>query len=111
MRLHWRFEWDKKKAVQNLRRHGVMLDDAAVVLGQEDGDFYLIEDYDDEHSNKEDRYCTFGSHPEDRGKILRISWTDRTDEEGQVTRIISVRGANSLERKLYAEQIQRRNRS
>ncbi|MGA2443736.1 MAG: BrnT family toxin, partial [Tepidisphaeraceae bacterium] len=70
----------------------------------------LIEEYDDEHSDEEDRYRTIGSHPQDRGIVLCLSWTEREDEEGSTTRIISARAATSRERKRYAAEIQRRNR-
>jgi uncharacterized protein len=111
MRLHWRFEWDRRKAKVNIRNHGVSLDDAATVLAQEDAEMYLIEEYDDEHSDEEDRYRTIGSHPQDRGIILCISWTQRETEEEAVTRIISARAATPSERKRYSREIQRRNRS
>jgi uncharacterized DUF497 family protein len=111
MKLHRRFEWDKAKAAENSRRHGVTFEQALKILGQEDGDLYLFEDYDDEHSDEEARYCTFGSHPDGLGVVVRISWTDRTDEYGQITRIISARRSNGKERKAYEEYIWRRNRS
>jgi uncharacterized DUF497 family protein len=111
MRLHWRFEWDRRKAKLNIRRHGVSFDDAATILAQEAGNLYLIEEYDDEHSDEEDRYRTIGSHPQDRAIVLCISWTEREDEEGAITRIISARAASSWERKQYERQIRGRDRS
>ena len=111
MRLHFRFEWDSAKAASNLRRHGVSFDDAARVLGQAEGDYYLIEEFDDAHSEQEDRYRTFGSHPEDRTIVLQISWTERESKTGPVTRVISARAASPRQRKEYAERIRRKNRS
>ncbi len=110
MRLHWKFEWDRRKAKQNIRWHGVSFEDAATVLAQENADVHLIEEYDDEHSDEEDRYRTIGSHPQDRGIVLCISWTQREDEKDSITRIISARAATPGEWKRYAAQIQRRNR-
>jgi uncharacterized DUF497 family protein len=111
-KLHTRFEWDNDKAAQNeSAHHGVTFDDAREVLEQEDGDIYLIESYDDEHSDKEDRYVTFGSHPLDRNIVLRISWTERIDPDEPVTRIISARPANQKQRKEYAEEIRKRIRN
>jgi uncharacterized DUF497 family protein len=91
MRLHRKFEWDRRKAKLNIRRHRVSFDEAATVLAEENGDIHLIEEYDDEHSDEEDRYRTIGSHPQDRGIVLCISWTEREDEEGSTTRILSAR--------------------
>jgi uncharacterized protein len=108
MRLHRRFEWDSKKAGMNMRRHDLSFDDAATVLGQHDGEIYLIEEYDDEHSHEEDRYRTFGSHPQDRNIVLCISWTERQDKKGSITRIISARFATPRQRKEYAVQIRKR---
>ena len=111
MRLHWRFEWDRRKAKRNLRQHGVSMDEAALMLAQENADIYLIEEYDDEHSDEEDRYRTIGSHPQDRGIILCVSWTEREDEEGSITRIISARTATASERRRYIREVHGRNRS
>ncbi|MGD0139985.1 MAG: BrnT family toxin [Tepidisphaeraceae bacterium] len=111
MRLHWRFEWDRRKARLNVRRHGASFDEAATVLAQENAEIYLIEEHDDEHSDEEDRYRTIGSHPQDRGIVLCIFWTEREDDEGSITRIISARAATPWERKRYAGQIHGRNRS
>ena len=73
MRLHQGFEWDESKVETNLKKHGVSFDNAARVLGDEDGDFYHVEEYDQEHSVDEDRYITTASHPDDRSIILRIA--------------------------------------
>jgi uncharacterized DUF497 family protein len=105
MRLHGEFEWDPKKAAINRRKHHVTFDDAAAVLGDDQGDRYHLEEPDDEHAMGEDRYITFGSHPGDRAVVLRICWTDRSTAEGQVTRIISARNATTRERGRYAQEI------
>jgi Ribonuclease toxin, BrnT, of type II toxin-antitoxin system len=63
MMLHDNFEWDENKAAKNLRKHRVSFDDAALVLADEEGDAFHVEEYDDEHSSAEDRYVTTASHP------------------------------------------------
>jgi len=108
VRYHERFEWDVTKAKRNLAEHGVALEEAELVLGQDDAENYLLEFYDDEHSTDEDRYCTIGSLPEDRNIVLRITWTERADDLGTVSRIISVRTASRRQRSEYAKEIRRR---
>jgi len=76
-----------------------------VVLGDEEGDVYHVEQADDDHSVGEERYVTFGSRPNDPRVVLRISWTDRSTTKRQVTRIISARRATNHERKRYVEEI------
>ena len=44
MRRHGEFEWDPKKAAANYKKHGVTFDDAAVVLGDDEGDVYHVEE-------------------------------------------------------------------
>jgi uncharacterized DUF497 family protein len=63
------------------KKHRVTFDDAAAVLGDDQADTYHIEEHDDAQSTDEDRYLTTGSHPADRSIILRISWTDRSEED------------------------------
>ena len=50
------FEWDKKKAIEDLRKHGVAFDEAATIFA----DPLAITYHDPEHSMEEDRYLTFG---------------------------------------------------
>jgi uncharacterized DUF497 family protein len=111
MRFHERFEWDPDKAAINEVEHDVTFNDARIILEQDDAEVFLIESYDDDHSAREDRFCTFGSHPMDRSIVLRITWTERVDERGPVTRIISARAANRQQRKEYAGEIRKRLRS
>jgi uncharacterized protein len=103
--LHENFEWDEDKERKNLKKHGVSFDDAALVLADEGGDTFHVEEYDAEHSVGEDRYVTTASHPDDRSIVLVISWTDRSTKRAKVTRIISARAATSGERKKYAKEI------
>lgn len=105
MILHEHFEWDEAKAQKNLKKHRVCFDDAALVLSDEDGDLFHIEEYDRQHSAGEDRYITTASHPEDRSIVLVIAWTDRSTEQARITRIISARAAKAAERKRYVKEI------
>lgn len=105
MRLHEHFEWDEDKARKNLRKHRVSFDDAALVLADEAGDVYHVEEYDQAHAADEDRYVTTASLPDDRGIVLVIAWTDRSTETTKVTRIISARAATRAEAAQYVREI------
>jgi len=105
MPLHDNFEWDESKARRNLKKHGVSFDDAALVLADEDGEQFHVEEYDDRHSSGEDRYVTTASHPDDRGIVLVIAWTDRSTQHDRITRIISARVATPGERACYVREI------
>src|SRR5580704_13797652 len=105
MTLHDNFEWDDDKARLNLKKHGVSFDDAALVLADDDGNSFHVEEYDGEHSTGEDRYVTTASHPADRTIVLIISWTDRSTEDARITRIISARAATRAEGKRYGKEI------
>ena len=50
------FEWDEEKAAANFRKHGIRFETAVRVFQ----DPNLMEDYDDDHSRKEDRYKVIG---------------------------------------------------
>jgi uncharacterized protein len=84
------FEWDSKKAVSNLRRHGVSFDQALVAF---DDAFALVEqDYSEDYG--EDRFILIGRALDG---ILVVVYTER---EGRI-RIISAREASGYERKTY----------
>lgn len=105
MMLHENFEWDEDKASKNLKKHGVSFDDAALVLADEDADRFHVEEFDTRHSSGEDRYVTTASHPDDRGIVLVIAWTDRSTERAKITRIISARTATKAEKRRYVKEI------
>lgn len=105
MRLHHNFEWDEEKARSNLKKHGVTFEDASLVLSDDEGDTFHVEEYDVQHSDGEERYVTTASHPEDRSLVFIIAWTDRSTLRAQVTRIIGARPATLAERKRYVKEI------
>jgi len=88
-----RFEWDREKARQNLRKHRVSFDEAATVLY----DPLSATFGDPEHSIDERRLITIGYSS--RGRLLVVSHTER----GEVLRIISARLATAGERKRHEE--------
>jgi len=91
--MELKFEWDEEKAAINLKKHKVAFEDAVYVFQDEN----RIEFFDVEHSDVEDRYVAIGMV----GTVLYVVFTERKD----VTRIISARKANSIERSYYYEGI------
>lgn len=87
------FEWDARKAARNRSKHGVTFHEAATVFG----DPLALTLPDPDHSEKEDRFITFGYSQEQR--LLVVAHTDREER----TRIISARKATSSERDIYEE--------
>ena len=87
------FEWDARKAVANLKKHGVSFDQARTVFFDEHAK--LIDDPD--HSDGEDRFVLLGLSSS--LKVLLVCHCYR--EEGNVIRIISARKASTQETKEY----------
>lgn len=88
------FEWDPRKAAQNLDKHKVSFHEAATVFG----DPLSMTFSDPDHSVDENRYITFGLSLS--GRLLVIAHTDRADR----IRIISAREATRRERRFYEEE-------
>jgi uncharacterized DUF497 family protein len=83
-----RFEWDRRKAATNLRKHGITFDEAVTV-------FYdpLAATFDDpDHSVGERRLVTVGYSAQ--GRLLVICHIERR----ATLRIISARHATAQER-------------
>ena len=88
-----RFEWDEKKAMLNLLKHGIHFEDAARTFF--DPNFIRL--LDPKHSEAEVRYAGIGQHP--MGGVLVTIYTER----GESFRIISSRRANKKERQMYED--------
>ena len=87
------FEWDRKKAAANERKHGISFQEAATVFG----DPLAITFADPDHSEGEYRFLTFGV-----SRFNRLLVVSHTEREGRV-RIISAREAMRRERKIYED--------
>jgi uncharacterized DUF497 family protein len=87
--------WDRKKASQNLAKHGVRFADAALVLD----DPYAITVADNESEPSELRWVTLGTDPQ--GRVLVVVYTYR----GEDLRLISARPAEPRELQKYEAQI------
>ena len=88
--LRMNFEFDPKKAVANLRKHGVSFAEVEPVFY--DGFALTREDAD---AAGEERFVTVGADA--LGRIVAVCWTQR----GQNIRLISARCASPSERKFY----------
>ncbi len=88
-----KFEWDARKAENNLRKHGVSFDEAASVFL----DRLALSGPDPEHSAGESRHVTFEISR--LGRPLAVSHTYRPS----AIRIITSRRMTRGERKLYEE--------
>ena len=87
-----KFVWDSDKAEKNFKKHKIHFEDAALVFFDE----HRIDNYDDFHSDDEDRIKVIGRV----GKILTVIYTERGDRN----RIISARTATRDEEEEYYEQ-------
>ena len=87
-----KFIWDSEKAAINFKKHKVRFETAAEVFLDEN----YIEDYDEIHSDFEDRYKIVGLVE----KVLVVIYTERGDRN----RIISARLADKDEEADYYEQ-------
>ena len=86
-----KFEWDTKKAISNIKKHGISFEEASTVFL----DSLSITGSDPDHSISEERWITFGNSA--LNKFLAISHAD-SDE---TVRIISARLGTKHERNLY----------
>lgn len=87
------FEWDPRKAAENLRKHGVSFHEAATIFD----DPLAITYPDPDHSEGESRWLSFGISVE--GRLLVVAHA----EAGDTIRIVSARRTARGERKIYEE--------
>lgn len=87
------FEWNRAKAEQNLRKHGVTFEEAVTVFA----DPFELTVYDPDHSVAEDRFVSVGISAS--GHLLVVGYTER----GSKIRVIFARRAAMLERLDYEE--------
>ena len=93
----FKFEFDDRKSISNLRKHGVSFDEAISCFSDE----LSIEFYDESHSGDEDRFILIGNSS--RGRVLLVAYTIRDSIKVVSTiRIISARPATRRELESYA---------
>ena len=88
----WKFVWDSDKDEINWRKHKVRFEDAARIFLDE----YRYDDFDELHSDFEDRIKTVGFVR----NVLAVIYTERGDRN----RIISARRATTREEAKYFGQ-------
>lgn len=88
-----RFEWDPRKATNNLRKHGVSFEEASTVFS----DPLSLTIADPDHSEDEERSVILGQS--NRLRLLIVVHTD----DGNTVRVISARRAEPRERRKYEE--------
>jgi uncharacterized DUF497 family protein len=88
------FEWDPKKAAQNVAKHGVPFDYAARVFL----DAHRLDSEDSRRDYREERRITIG---EIDGRLFVVAYTLR----GEVVRVISARKANPREHRQHHETL------
>ncbi|CAN5852431.1 MAG: BrnT family toxin [Gemmatimonadetes bacterium] len=89
-------EWDREKAAQNLRKHGVSFEEAATVLA----DPLSVTLPDPDHSQEEQRSLLLGRSSS--GRLLIVAHS----EEGERIRIISARMMTPKERRSYERSLE-----
>lgn len=94
--FHYHFEWDTRKARQNLKRHAVAFDRAATIFL----DRSALSEFDEAHSETEERWITLGL--DNTGVVLVVCHTFRDENESSARlRLISARKATKREEAEY----------
>lgn len=91
-------EFDPQKAVANVKKHGVSLDEAVSCLLDP---LALVRE--DEDAKDEARYVLVGIS--DEGRLLTVCYALREEDEEDIIRLISGRKATAREQRQYAEGI------
>ena len=94
--MGYQFEWDARKAVINVEKHGVSFEEACTIFG----DPLSLVMPDPSHSIDEQRYLLLGMS--DRRRLLVVAFAERPPR----TRLISARRATRRERICYEEKDQ-----
>ena len=94
--MNYNFEWDPRKAKDNLAKHKVSFQRAAAIFF----DPFALSIFDDEHSLDEDRWITLGK--DNNSVLIVVAHTFRKIDTNTFTiRIISARRATRKERRHY----------
>jgi uncharacterized DUF497 family protein len=95
-----RFEWDEDKDRLNIKNHGFSFHEMLEIFD----DPAFIADYDDGHSQEEDRYYGIGCL--NNIVYIIVFYTER----GERKRIISARQADRAEQEMYNDYFKKINR-
>lgn len=86
------FEWDERKAAENVAKHGVSFEMACDVFSNP----FAVERLDDRQDYGEDRFVILGMV---EGRLLLVGYTMRDE----TVRTISARGTEPYEQRQYHE--------
>ena len=89
-----RFDWDAAKARENVRKHGILFEEAQTVFS--DDQAVLLDDPD--HSADEERFVLLGLS----AKLRVLVVVHALREQGDLIRLISARRATRTERAQYS---------
>ncbi len=93
---NYNFEWDQIKARSNMNKHKISFGEAATVFQ----DPMALSIFDNEHSEKEDRWITIGLSA--TGRVILVCHTFKEEDNNNVAiRIFSTRKATKQEIKEY----------
>ena len=94
--FQYQFEWDPRKARENLKRHTVAFERAATIFL----DPSALSEFDASHSEAEERWITLGL--DQTGVLLVVCHTFRDETESSARlRLISARKATKREEAEY----------
>ena len=96
--MNYNFEWDPGKARENCKKHGVRFEQATTVFM----DPRALSVYDNEHSDKEDRWITLGLSAGGSLLIVHHTFTEINEKNVRI-RIFSSRKAGKHEIEQYTE--------
>ncbi|MBI5188339.1 MAG: BrnT family toxin [Nitrospirae bacterium] len=97
--MRYYFEWDPKKAKENLKKHKVSFERATSIFL----DPRAITIFDEEHSENEDRWVTMGIDKTGALSVVIHTFQRKNNEEYKI-RIISARKSTTKETKQYMEE-------
>lgn len=96
--MQYDFEWDPRKAKQNIEKHGVSFEHAATVFA----DPHALSVFDVDHSGSEERWVTLGISS--TGALIVVHHTYVEESRDTVLiRVISSRKATRHEYEQYGE--------
>ena len=93
-----KFKWDNNKEKTNILKHGVTFEQASYVFA----DPFVLNKFDDEHSDDEDRYVLLGKSLNETILVVVHTFKDKNGLE--FVRIISARKATKNEKKVYQKR-------
>jgi uncharacterized DUF497 family protein len=99
MESQFHFEWDPKKAIDNVRKHGVSFERAGFVFNDPEA----LTVFDAAHSGDEERWTTIGLDNQGSVVVVSHTWRDE-DAENVRCRIISARKATVREIRQYRRE-------